>query len=205
MLMQRILNYIYYIFLKNVSINLIRTEITKASIKDGWGDKEISSLPVYPFFKLYIDGKEEEASKGMTEYYFNIAIDKKAIYISKKDGGMKNGSTYQLIEDLHKKAGILLDEDLSNLNKEIAKEAIQNRVTNRFKMIDSLIKNGYSPSCQLIHATKSKDNDKYYLTDGHHRVLTMQILGYNTIPLAVNKPIIIKKIRRIFRMLHPKC
>jgi hypothetical protein len=202
--MHKIIDFIYYLFLLKVPISQIRTEITKTSIRDGWADKPISNLPIYPFFKLYIDGHKDEALNEMTAYYFNIAIDNKAIYIDKKDGGMKYGSTFQAISKLHKDMGIVLNEDLSNLDLDITKTAIQNRIFARFRMIDSIIKNGYSPSCQLIHA-KSNINDIYHLTDGHHRVATMDILGYKTIPLAVNKPWSVKKIRRLLRTIHPRC
>jgi len=205
MLRQKILDYIYDLFLKKVPIEQIYTEKTTASLRDGWGNKQISHLPIYKFFKLYLEGYKKEAYDSMTEYYLDIAINKKAIYIKKEDGGMKNGSTFQLVDKLHKELGITLNKDLTNLDINITKKAIQQRVQYRFNMIDSIKKHGYSPSCQLIHASYSKDTNKYFLTDGHHRVATMDILGYKSIPLAINKPVIIKRIRRILRILHPKC
>jgi len=203
MLFKTLLDFIYNIFLKKIYIKDIRTELKIASLKQEWGAKSISHLPIYPYLKLYIDGKKIEAETLIKKYYLYNLIDNGAIYKDKKDGGKKNGSAYMLIKEKHLEQGIILNYNLSNLNLKIVEEAIVERIKKRFAMIDSLKKYGYSPSCKLIHVIK-KDN-LFFIKDGHHRVAVLEILGYKTIPVVINNTKFITLFRRIFRIIHPKC
>ncbi len=202
MYFKRFLSYIYKFFLTEVKIDKMRIELSAESIKDKWGGKPISNLPVYNFFELYINGNSEDAFKGMFDYYYNDFMEYGNIHIDKKKGGKKGGTLYKKIYENHEKAGIKLDEKLSNLDVEIVKQTIQERVNCRFNMIESIKKHGYTPSYDFVQV-KKKD-DLFYITAGHHRVSAMDLLGYKSVFVAVDNPYFLRKIYRFFRLFNPK-
>lgn len=190
---------VYTKLLSHVPIENIRTESTPDSIKHGWAHQPIHCHPSYPFFKLYLEGNPAEALQAMSDYYYNRAIHNGLIYVSKKEGGIKGGSAYQTIVEIHRMNGITLDKELSNLDLALVAQGFEERIRERFKMIDSIKNNGFKVR-YFIHA--EEHDALYVLSDGHHRAVALYLLGYTHIPLNINQSPLLNRLRRIFRSIH---
>lgn len=176
--------------------------MSSVSTKEGWGGKKITELPMYKFFDTYINVNKEKAFKDMYDYYFEETITSGKIFITKKNGGLKGGTLYHKIHNEHKKRGIILDKNLTNLNIDIVEYIIKLRVKCRLNMIESIKLNGYNPSYDFVQVVK-KDN-YFYITAGHHRTATMHLLGYKKIYVSIDNPYFLRKIHRVLRIFHQK-
>lgn len=163
------------------SVDKIKAIDYKYYVKEGYGGKHIKYFPPCHFFILFLDGKEKKSIDRFCKWYDYMFL--KYFNVSKKVGGMKNGSLYKLIKKNHKKNNIKLKEDLSNIDKIIYNKSIKERVMQRFDLLKSIRDNGYNPGNNFIEGI-FKDK-LIYLIEGHHRCASLYALGDKKIQIRI--------------------
>lgn len=170
---------IFFKIHRNVPMSNIIYNNEKCYIKEGFGGQPIKKSPLYQFFYEYIKGDKEIAFKNFCAWYADQF--EKYCNIDKKSGGMRFGSLYTLIEKRHLQKERKFQSP-KDFDASIVAEAIKQRVTERFALVDSIIKNGYTPNpSDPIVAIKI--GGKYVLQRaGHHRCCIIAALGENYYP-----------------------
>lgn len=126
---------------------------------EGWGGKPMHRFPFYTACVMYLNGYEQEGKKlyyDLIKYLFE-----KYGTTHMRDGGIKGFWWYENI-----------------MKFSTLKDGMKWWVENRFKLLES-IKEEYHPYLEPI--TVRKHDDKYYLSDGHHRLCILYALGYKNI------------------------
>lgn len=162
----------------NVPISDIIYGEEKCYIKEGFGGQPIKASPLYQFFYEYIQGDEEAAFKNFCDWYADQF--KKYCDIDKKNGGMRFGSLYALIEKKHLQKNRKF-QGARDFDPSIVAESIRQRVAERFALADSIAKNGYVFD-RFNPIVAIKTNTKYVLHEGHHRCCIIAALGGNYCP-----------------------
>jgi hypothetical protein len=170
-------------FSENVAISKIISEITDVSVEERWGGEHIKYFPPYSFYRTYISGEKEKARKDMEQWYYNRFVKDKLYAVPKKRGGMLNGSIFKVVTEIHKLNRVKLKKDLSNSVPALVLQGIREKVKHRFKLVESIIENGYQDTENPVCLRKT--GDYFVLIDGHHRVAAMAACGYSTLPHAL--------------------
>lgn len=165
----------------SVSIDDLRHNDLEIYIKEGYGGKHISYFPPYAFFNLYLNGQKDEAIRQFKSWYRDQF--EKYHNVPKLVGGMKFGSLYTLVETKHREEGIILNPMLTNLDINIYEFCLEQRVLQRFELLENIKTNGYRKNNDAIFAIE-KDGF-FYLKGGHHRCAIMFLLGYKQLPVKV--------------------
>ncbi len=165
--------------LTSIPISLMTTEATTVSKDEGWGGKSIHYFPPYIFYSLYQDGKRDHAHELMLEWYYNRFMKNKLYSVSKRIGGMKNGSLFRLVRTMHRASGIILCDDLSNADTNLILEGIRTRVKERFQLFEAIQGKQYDDSINFI--SLKKDKDHFSIVDGHHRIAAFALCGYSAV------------------------
>lgn len=189
-------------YLKDIPVLNIRLVKTRTSIKEGWGGKSIESFPPYQFFKTYIKGDKERATKSFEQWYYNRLIKDGQYAVAKADGGMRGGSLYRLIAELHRGEGIKLKSNFSNADEVLIHQGIKMRVLDRFALLNSIRSNGYY--CCWDYIRVKKEGDSYTLIHGNHRVAALALSGYSSVMAATSRPLPLRIATRLVRVLLRK-
>lgn len=168
----------FHLLQRDVIFEIIRHNDVECYMKEGYGGQPIEMWPVYSFICQYKEGDKESAKIKFQEWYSNQF--KKYHNISKKLGGMYKGSLYQLIEKRYHEKGLEFQGSLDKTDPYIMQKAIEERVSQRMKLLDDIQKNGYLKVADRIIAVK-KDG-LVYLLSGHHRAAILKALGYKELP-----------------------
>lgn len=161
----------------NVPISNIIYGEEKCYIREGFGGQPIKASPLYQFFYEYIRGDKEAAFKNFCDWYADQF--EKYCDIEKKNGGMRSGSLYALIEEKHRQKNKKF-QGAKDFDADIVAESIKQRVTERFALADSIAKNGCVLDSSPIIAIKRDKN--FILHEGHHRSCIIAALGENYCP-----------------------
>lgn len=164
----------------NVPVSNIIYGEEKFYVKEGFGGQPIEKSPLYQFFYEYIKGDKEVAVKNFCDWYADQF--EKYSDIDQKNGGMRFGSLYTLIEKKHLQQNRKF-QDARDFDSDIVIEGIGQRVAERFALADSISKNGYIPD-PLDPIIAIKIGEKYILREGHHRCCVIAALGENYCPLV---------------------
>lgn len=197
-LLSKIIRIISRICHKEIPVSMIISERTDVSTKEGWGGKHIKYFPPYSFYHTYISGNQEDAKGCMEQWYYNRFVKNNLCYVSKKHGGMLNGSLFKILKELHKSKKIILKADLSNAEDTLIVLAIKLRVEDRFKLLDSIIAHGYKDGG--IYVRLKKTGNSYEIIDGHHRVAAATVCGYCRLPCVA----LSRNLLRLIALVSPK-
>jgi len=188
----RILHTINRSFLKEIPVSTIVSECTEVSMKEGWGGKHIRYFPPHGFFRTYVSGNKEQAKGEMEQWYYNRFVKDNLCVVSKKRGGMLNGSLFKVVSEIHSSKGINLRADLSNAQDALITQAIRLTVEDRFKLIESIIEHGYQDTRDYVSLIKAGNH--YTIVDGHHRIAAAAVCGYSSIPSTAMNNILLRLI-----------
>ncbi len=165
----------------SVLLDDIRHNDSLCYIREGFGGRKIEYWPMYSFFCQYVSGDKDEAITNFSRWYrgqFN-----KYCKVSKRYGGMLNGSLYKLIQ---KRLRIEFGRHFKNpeeVKSAFIDMVIHERVTQRMELLDDIIKNGYIIN-RSYPVVARLNNNKIFIEDGHHRAAILKALGYESIPGA---------------------
>ncbi len=170
----------------------------------GFGGKDIKYFPPYEFLKVYIK-QPEKANILFSNWFYDTFLHKSAWKIPKVKGGWFRGPLYIAVDTLFREKSLFIDHNTILKNADLIKQAIQQRISHYFNLIESIKKYGFDPSLEPVRFTIK--NGLYYLLDGHHRVAILSILGYKKILILkrtalgsiLNKFLLIKKKIWLFR------
>lgn len=149
-----------------------------AYINSGYGGKIIEDWPFYNFICLYLNNNKTESKKLWTqwllvEFYNNCTI-------SKKEGGMFNGSIHKFainnIKDESLKKKYYLNP--KSIPEKYLLNSINNFIDNKYLLIKSIKNNGFIES-KIDKITSFQNKDFYILKGGHHRVAILKSLKYD--------------------------
>ena len=158
--------------------------------KEGHGGKPVEEWPIYHFFKLYHSCEKEKAESLFVEWYIDQY--RKYANVNKSKGGMRKGSLDRLYKDM--KSGNNVDTSF--------REAVVERVKQRFQLLESILSSGYKPrDTNPVRAFMFK-NGYYMIFGGNHRVAVLAALDYELIPnIYVYKNNLSFIIHKIFNKL----
>ncbi len=144
----------------------------------GFGGKDIKYFPPYKFFKLYLK-QPEKANNLFYKWFYDTFLHKRAWKIPKVKGGWFQGPLYIAVDTLFREKSLFIDHNSILKNADLVKQAIRQRISHYFNLIESIKKYGFDPSLDPVRIVNK--NGLYYLIDGHHRVAILSILGYKKI------------------------
>jgi hypothetical protein len=163
----------------NVLLDEIMHNDSPCYIKEGFGGKRIEHWPMYSFFCQYVSGNKGEAIANFSLWYRD-QFDKYC-KVSKRYGGMLNGSLYKLIQNRHRIKFGRRFKNLEEVKPAFIDMVILERVTQRMELLDDIMKNGYIINKNYSIAA-SFNNNKIIIEDGHHRAAILKALGYESLP-----------------------
>lgn len=167
-------------FCVNIPINNIRHDDLLCYVCEGWGGTDIDNWPIYIFYREYLFGNRLEACAKYCRWYMDQL--RKYDRTKKKCGGMFKGSLYSLVSARLSSAGLAYVGVSGNEEYDlIVKNAIRERVMQRFMLAENIDKVGYDPSLNdpVVGIRRS---DGIYFKNGHHRAAILKALGYTECP-----------------------
>ncbi len=159
-------------FLQDIPLADIRHNDLPAYLAEGFGGKPIEEWPVYRFFTMYWEGNREEATREFVEWYRD-QLGKYAM-VPKRDGGMRRGSLYNLIE---KRCGVPFEKTETSCRE----ATIRERVSQRLGLLDTIQSRGYQAG-EAERIDGFREKGFVYLTGGHHRAAILKVLGEEKLP-----------------------
>ncbi len=144
----------------------------------GFGGKDIKYFPPYEFFKIYLK-HPEKANNLFYNWFYNTFFYKRAWKIPKIKGGWFQGPLYIAVDTLFREKSLFIDHNTILKNADLVKQAIRERISHYFNLIESIKKYGFDPYLDPVRVVNK--NGLYYLIEGHHRVAILSILGYKKI------------------------
>ena len=188
--MKTLINHLLKSFINKLYVSLAFTpklvEINKINCqKDiefsdslGFGGKDIEYFPPYEFFKVYLK-QPEKANNLFYNWFYNTFLHKSAWKIPKVKGGWFKGPLYIAVDTLFREKNLFIDQNTILKNPDLIKQAIQQRISHYFNLVESIKKYGFDPSLNPVRVVNK--NGVIYLLDGHHRVAILSTLGYKKI------------------------
>ncbi|MFA4971007.1 MAG: hypothetical protein WC683_00235 [bacterium] len=163
----------------NVSIAQIRHDDLSCYNNEGWGGTSIDRWPIYNFYRNYLLGNKKTAREEYCRWYAEQL--QKYGETNKRYGGMFRGSLYTLINS--RLADKCLSYDYSSGDEkynEIVRNAICERVMQRFALAECIAKEGYDSSGSDWIMGIERDG-LVYLKNGHHRCAVLKALGFEVV------------------------
>lgn len=169
-------------------IEAVRHSERQCYIQEGHGGREIEVWPIYRFFQEYVNGSRERARAHFQEWYFKQYM--KYGNVPKRLGGMCGGSLARTLA--RTKQGDSDDgpyrywnnDDREPDENDALREAIAERVEQRFELLESISNRGYHPDREdpVIGIERGPG---IYLEGGHHRAAALKALGWATVPAVL--------------------
>lgn len=157
----------------------IRCDDKRVHILEGFGGNKITTWRVHEIISLYIAGEATKAKEQYIDWYWSQL--RKYATVPKRHGGMYRGTLFRLIHRAHRVRGLRFTGQVDRANAVIIQDCIENQVNKRFALVDSVVSDGYSPRSKAPIAVVPKQG-LYYLLEGHHRVATLNALGWYEVP-----------------------
>jgi hypothetical protein len=180
---------------RDVSLEEIRHDDRPVFVAEGYGGRPIDCFPPFRFYRLFHDGRRDEACEGFTAWY--VEQFRRYGSVPKKLGGMQNGSFHRLLQSVSggDPGAMPAPESTSD---EILWRAALLRVEQRMALFEAIRDLGY----QLTRAKPvlGVRRDRHvYLTGGHHRAAALKVLGQASFPqISVFPP----RALRTLKTLH---
>jgi hypothetical protein len=164
---------------KSIPCSRLRYDDLKYYIEEGYGGQPLERWPVYHFFRDYMSGHRVKAFNDFVHWYQEQFT--RYYNVPKNLGGMYKGSLYRLIEQKYSERGLAFHGGPWTGEETLVKETIEERVKQRFRLVDEIVSSGYSDkSAEII--TGVRKGEYVYLKRGHHRSAILALLDYPSIP-----------------------
>jgi hypothetical protein len=163
----------------SVLLDDIRHNDSLCYVREGFGGRKIEHWPMYSFFCQYVSGNKGEAIANFSQWYRNQF--EKYCKVSKRYGGMLNGSLYKLIQKRYRMESGRRFKNPDDVKPAIIDMAILEKVTERMELVDDIMKNGYMIN-KNHPVVASLNNNNIIIENGHHRAAILKALGYESIP-----------------------
>jgi hypothetical protein len=160
-------------------------------VAEGYGGRPIEYFPPHDFFRLFADGKREEAAAAFSAWYREQFL--RYAGVEKRVGGMQNGTLHRLLLQLCREAGVG-SADAQAPDPRLFEEAIARRVRQRFELLESIRADGYRAERgkPVLGVWRGED---VVLLGGHHRAAALSVLGSEVLPAVAVFP------RPVYRVL----
>jgi predicted DNA-binding transcriptional regulator AlpA len=164
---------------RDVSFADLRHDDRPVHRAEGYGGQPIEAFPPYSFYLLREMGKTEEAEERYHAWY-REQFDRYR-YMEKPVGGMKNGSLYRLVVQLHHRQQVPLSGSRLAFREDLIDQAIRLRVEERFGLLSSIKDKGYerSPADPVVGVARAHH---VYLSSGHHRAAALRAIQRSVVP-----------------------
>lgn len=150
--------------------------------RQGFARRPITDFPVSRAFHLYLENPAA-GIEYLIEWYREQIFERKVWRFPKRSGGMATGSLARAAERLHTERGLPWT-GFESAERELIDEAIHERVSYYFELLESIRRNGFrrelGPPIQC-----SADRGFFELINGHHRVAALEALGYRQAAVEV--------------------
>lgn len=164
---------------KSVPCSKLRCNDLKYYIEEGYGGQPLERWPVYRFFRDYISGHRVKAFNDFVHWYQEQFA--RYYNVPKNLGGMYKGSLYMLIEKKYHEKGLAFHGGPRMGEETLVRETIEERVKQRFRLVDEIISCGYSDkSTEIIIGVRK--GEYVYLKRGHHRSAILALLNCPSVP-----------------------
>lgn len=162
----------------DVPIENVMFSNQKCYVMEGFGGMPLHLSPIFSFYEEYINGNEQKAFERFSKWYSSLIS--KYFTVSKKQGGMYQGSLYKLIQQNHENNNIQFNE-IDDGNPNLINISIEQQVRERFALAESIIRDGYdlNSSDPIVALKRGSD---FILLNGHHRASILAVLGEDILP-----------------------
>jgi hypothetical protein len=163
---------------------------------EGYGGKPIEAFPPFRFYLLRETGHREQAYEQFRAWYHE-QFDR-YMRTEKSVGGMKNGSLYRLVVAFHERTRVSWSDPAPAFRRDLVDRAIEQRVEERFQLLDSIKQRGYVRSSVDPVVGVARD-DRVYLSSGHHRAAALRAIRSPSVPGVL---VLSPTARRVLRGLR---
>jgi hypothetical protein len=179
----------------DVPFDRLRHDDRAIFVKEGYGGRPIEDFPPFTFYRLFADGKPEEAAESFRSWYREQF--RKYAREPKRLGGMQGGSLYRLVASECAAEGVPFPADEPALAGAPLERAIERRVSQRLELFVSLRDKGFlsSASTPVLGIRRS---GCVYLTGGQHRAAALRVLGHGSFPkVSVFQPSLLRGLKAL--------
>ena len=120
---------------RDVPLEEIRHDDRPVFVSEGYGGRPITSFPPFEFYRLFHEGKRDEAFERFSAWYVDQF--RKHESVPKKLGGMRNGTFHRLL--------LSLSED-GAAGDDLLRRAARLRAEQRMAIFESIRDVGYQPA-----------------------------------------------------------
>lgn len=166
--------------IRNIPLRDLLHNDKPAYMDEGFGRQPLDQWPVHGFFKLYIQGREDEAASRFTDWYVLQFL--RHATVGKARGGMYQGSLYRLIEGLHEEQGKGFCPSRHVVDTALLEQGVRQRVTQRLSFIARIRDEGFDKHYDPDYVDGVRWNDGVIMQGGHHRAASLMVLGYHNMP-----------------------
>jgi len=162
-----------------VPFDRLRHDDRAIYVKEGYGGRPIEHFPPFAFYRLFADGRPEEAVDSFRSWYREQF--RRYARVPKRDGGMQDGSLYRLVASECVAEGVPFRADEPTRSGAPLERAIDLRVSQRLGLFVSIRDKGFlsSASTPILGIRRPGE---VCLTGGHHRAAALRVLGHGTFP-----------------------
>jgi hypothetical protein len=163
---------------RDVPLDQVRHDDRPVYRFEGYGGGPIACFPPFRFYRLFHDGRRDEAFETFSAWYVDQF--RKYASVPKKLGGMQNGSFHRLLLSISGgDSGAVLA--LGSPSEDLLRRAAMLRVEQRMALFEGIRDLGY----QVVRAKPVlgvRRDRNVYLTGGHHRAAALTVLGQQAFP-----------------------
>jgi hypothetical protein len=179
---------------RDVPLEQIRHDDRPVYRSEGYGGRPIESFPPFRFYRLFHEGRRDEAFETFSAWYVDQF--RKYASVPKKLGGMQNGSFHRLLLSISGgDSGTVLAP--GSPSEDLLRRAAMRRVEQRVALFEDIRDLGY----QLARAKPVlgvRRDRNVYLTGGHHRAAALKVLGQPSLPrVSVFPPRALRTLKRL--------
>lgn len=163
---------------RDVCLDEVRHNERPVYVAEGYGGQPIECFPPFRFYRLFHDGRADEARAGFAAWY--VEQFRKYASVPKSLGGMQNGTLHRLLRSLAGDEGGAAPAP-GAVGEDLLRRAAALRVEQRLALFEGIRDLGY----QLGRTTPVlavRRNGHVYLTGGHHRAAALAVLGQRELP-----------------------
>jgi hypothetical protein len=163
---------------RDVSLDQVRHDDRPVYCFEGYGGRPISCFPPFQFYRLFHEGRRDEAFERFSDWYVDQF--RKYASVPKKLGGMQNGSFHRLLLSVSGGDSGTLPA-LGSTSEGLLRRAAMLRVEQRMALFEGIRDLGYQLGRPKPVLGVRRDRN-VYLTGGHHRAAALTVLGQQSFP-----------------------